>query len=208
MGDELKNIVLVIESYFFYAVALLMPLFAIVALVNRLRVPNVRLSVWHGALFGYPLLPTLYAFAQLCCLVIGAFIGNEESVIKFALYFMASVFWFIGASASEQRLLTDEGVVQNVHSPKKSLLRWSEVTDYFVKRKRFYAEYRFFHGKPAPISTGSSKSKSRSKSNAWNVVVIRVPNRQKQAFEAIIREKLEPRFDVDPIKIYRGEFKP
>lgn len=204
MGDELKNIILVIESYFFYAVVLLMPLFAIIALVNRLRVANARLSVWHGALFGYPLLPTIYAFAQLCCVVAGVAIGDEESVAKFALYFIASLFWFVGASASEQRVLTDEGIVQNIHSPKKSLLAWNAVTDYVVKQKRFCAEYRFFFRKPE----SALLSKAKQKRGAWDVVVIRVPNRQKQAFDAIIREKLEPRFDVDPIKMYRGEFKP
>ncbi len=204
MGDEFRNIILVIESYFFYAVILLMPLFALIALVNRLRILHVRLSLWHGALFGYPLLPTIYSFVQVICIIIGFIIGDDESVIKFSLYLIASLFWFIGASASEQRLVTDEGIIQNIHKGQKSLLRWNDITDYFVKSKRFYTEYHFFHGKPvdpkAPPSKGSLQP--------WSVVIIRVQNRQKDAFEAIVREKLAPRFDVDPVKIYRREFKP
>ncbi|MGQ9804672.1 MAG: hypothetical protein ACUVRP_01160 [Chlorobiales bacterium] len=205
MGDELRNLILVIESYFFYAVVLLMPLFAMIALVNRLRIPNVRLSLWHGALFGYPLLPTIYSLVQVVCLAIGFIIGNDESVVKFSLYLIASLFWFIGASASEQRVVTDDGIVQNIHKAKKSLLRWNDVTDYFIKPKRFYTEYHFFYGKVA----GNSKVPlPKGKINAWNVVIVRVQHRQKEAFETIVREKLDPRFDVDPVKIYRREFKP
>jgi hypothetical protein len=204
MGDESRNLILVIESYFFYAVVLLMPLFATVALFNRLRISHVRLSLWHGALFGYPLLPSIYTFVQLVCIVIGFIIGDGESVMKFSLYLIASLFWFVGAAASEQRLITEEGIVQNIHRGKKSLLRWDDITDYFVKPKRFYTEYHFFYGKPS----SSKASLPKSKTNAWNVVILRVQHRQKQAFEAILREKLEPRFDVDPVKIYRREFKP
>lgn len=204
MGDEFRNIILVIESYFFYAVVLLMPLFAMIALINRLRVSRVRLSLWHGALFGYPLLPTIYALVQIVCIAIGLVIDDGESVMKFSLYLIASLFWFVGASASEQRLVTDDGVVQNIHRPKQSLLRWNDVTDYFVKPKRFYVEYHFFYGN----STSGKASLSKGKINAWNVAIIRVQHRQKQAFEEILREKLEPRFDVDPVKIYRREFKP
>ena len=204
MGDEFRNIILVIESYFFYAVVLLMPLFAMIALVNRLRVSHVRLSLWHGALFGYPLLPTFYSLVQVVCIAIGLIIGDGESVMKFSLYLIASLFWFVGASASEQRLITEEGVVQNIHSAKKSLLRWEDINDYFAKPKRFYTEYHFFYGK----SSSGKVALSKGKMNAWNVAIIRVQHRQKEAFEAILREKLEPRFDVDPIKIYRREFKP
>ncbi|MFN3344541.1 MAG: hypothetical protein ACK4XY_03235 [Chloroherpetonaceae bacterium] len=204
MGDEFRHIILVIESYFFYAVVLLMPLFAMVALVNRLRVPHVRLSLWHGALFGYPLLPSIYSLVQLACIVIGLAIGDDESVMKFSLYLIASLFWFVGAGASEQRLITDEGIVQNIHHAKKSLLGWDDITDYFAKPRRFYTEYHFFYGKPL----GSKVASPKGKINAWNVVIIRVQHRQREAFEAILREKLEPRFEVDPVKIYRREFKP
>jgi hypothetical protein len=41
-----------------------------------------------------------------------------------------------------------------------------------------------------------------------NVAVIRVQNSQKEAFEKIIKSELEPRFEVDPAKVFRGEFKP
>ncbi len=204
MGDEFRNIILVIESYFFYAVVLLMPLFAMIALVNRLRVSHVRLSLWHGTLFGYPLLPTIYSLVQVGCIAIGLIIGDGESVMKFSLYLIASLFWFVGASASEQRLVTEEGIVQNIHSAKKSLLRWEDINDYFAKPKRFYTEYHFFYGK----SSSGKVALSKGKMNAWNVAIIRVQHRQKEAFEAILREKLEPRFDVDPVKIYRREFKP
>ncbi len=204
MGDEFRNIILVIESYFFYAVVLLMPLFAMVALINRLRVSQVRLSLWHGALFGYPLLPTIYSVVQVACIVIGLSIGDGESVMKFSLYLIASLFWFVGAAASEQRLITEDGIVQNIHRGKKSLLRWDDITDYFAKPKRFYTEYHFFYGKPSLDRVAPSKGKI----NAWNVIIIRVQNRQKQAFEAILHEKLELRFEVDPVKIYRREFKP
>ncbi len=204
MGDEFRNIILVIESYFFYAVVLLMPLFAMVALINRLRVSHVRLSLWHGALFGYPLLPTIYSVVQVACIAIGFIIGDGESVMKFSLYLIASLFWFVGAAASEQRLVTEDGIVQNIHRGKKSLLRWDDITDYFAKPKRFYTEYHFFYGKPL----NSKVPLVKGKINAWNVVILRVQHRQKQAFEAILREKLEPRFDVDPVKIYRREFKP
>lgn len=206
MVDEFRNIILIIESYFFYAVVLLMPLFAMIALVNRLRISNVRLSLWHGALFGYPLLPTIYSLVQIICIAIGFIIGDGESVMKFSLYLIASLFWFIGASASEQRLVTDDGIVQNIHRAKKSLLRWNDVTDYFIKPKRFYTEYHFFYGKP--LASANNAALSKGKISAWNVVIVRVQHRQKEAFETILREKLEPRFDVDPVKIYRREFKP
>ncbi len=204
MGDEFRNIILVIESYFFYAVVLLMPLFAMIALVNRLRVSHVRLSLWHGLLFGYPFLPTIYSFVQVVCLIIGFLIGDDESVMKFSLYLIASLFWFIGAAVSEQRLVTDDGIVQNIHRAKKSLLMWNDITDYFIKSKRFYTEYHFFYGKPLSGKFPPPKEKT----SGWNVVILRVQHRQKEAFEAIVREKLEPRFDVDPAKIYRREFKP
>ncbi|NTV47348.1 MAG: hypothetical protein HGB11_12700, partial [Chlorobiales bacterium] len=181
--NELMGIVMTIENYFFYAVVIAMPVFAAVSIVNRLRVKKVQLAVRHGLLWGYPLLPTIYGFVQLLCLVIAYAIGDEGPVIKFSFYLIASVFWFIGASASEQRLVLEDGILFSVNSQKKSLLRWERILDYFSKPKKNFIEYHFFYD-----DSGMKKKKCASRCK----VVLRVQTDQKEQFEAIIKEKLEP----------------
>jgi hypothetical protein len=198
---DIKNLVTLIESYFFYTVIAVMPLFALVSMINRLRIKKVILPVYHGALAGFPLLPTVYAFVQLVCIFIGYAIGDDESVTKFGLYLIASLFWFVGAAASEQRILTEDGILLNINRQRNSFLRWNDVTDYFCRPKPNHIEYHFFRRTPI-------NRKSPAKSGKWKVVVIQVQNRQKDLFEQIIKDKLDHRFEVDPVKIYRGEFKP
>lgn len=197
--NELMGVVMTIENYFFYAVVVAMPVFAVVSVVNRLRVKNVKLAIRHGLLFGYPLLPTIYGFVQLLCLAIAIAIGEEGAIIKFSFYLMASIFWFIGSSASEQRLVIENGILFSINSQKKSLLRWERILDYFSKPKKNFVEYHFFYD-----DSGMRKKKCASRCK----VVLRVQADQKDRFEAIIKEKLDPRFEVDPVKVFRGEFKP
>lgn len=196
--NELMGMVMTIESYFFYAVVITMPVFAVISIVNRLRVKKVQLAIRHGLLWGYPLLPTIYGFVQLLCLVIAFAIGDEGPIIKFSFYLVASLFWFIGASASEQRLVLENGIQFSINSRKNSLLRWERILDYFSKPKKNYIEYHFFY----EDSSMKKKCSTRCK------VVLRVQSDQKDKFEAIIKEKLDPRFEVDPVKVFRGEFKP
>jgi hypothetical protein len=196
---ELMGVVMTIESYFFYAAVITMPVFAVISIINRLRVKNVQLAIRHGLLLGYPLLPTIYGFVQMLCLIIALAIGEEEPVIKFAFYLTASAFWFIGAAASEQRLILEEGILFSINSQKKSLLRWERIHDYFSKPRKNHTEYHFFY------EDGDMKNKKCSRRCK---VILRVQNPQKQKFEAIIKEKLDPKFEVDPVKIFRGEFKP
>lgn len=61
-------------------------------------------------------------------------------------------------------------------------------------------EYHFFYN--SMVTLKGKKVMRRS------VAVIRVQNSQKEAFERIIKSELEPRFEVDPAKVFRGEFKP
>jgi hypothetical protein len=202
---DLKGLVMTIENYFFYTVVIVMPLFAVISIANRLRVEKPLLAVHHGVLFGFPFLPSVYAAVQLVCIVISYMIHDEESVTKFSLYLIASAFWFIGSGASEQRILTESGILLSINRQSKSLLRWNDITDYFSKPKEHFVEYHFFR---KSASRSPQKGHRDGKNARWNVVVIRVQNRQKAEFDAIIKEKLEPRFDVDPVKIYKSEFKP
>jgi hypothetical protein len=201
MATELKNMVVMIEGYFFYIVVLAMPVFAIVSLVNRFRIKQVRLSVRHGILMGYPLFPTMYAAVQLACIAIAYVIGDGESLVKFSFYFLASLFWFVGAAAAEQRLVTNDGIILSVNSRKNALLKWGSIIDYFDKPKQRYTEYHFFYNIPKAQQNGK-------KTFVRHVVVVRVPNDQKDAFKAILKDELDPRFEVDPVKIFRDEFKP
>jgi hypothetical protein len=201
MGMELKNVVVTIEGYFFYVVVLVMPIFATISVANRLRIKNVRLSVRHGMLAGYPLFPTIYAAVQLACIAVAYAIGDGESILKFLFYLLASAFWFVGAAAAEQRPVTNEGIVLSVNSRKNALLKWGSITDYFHKVKQHYTEYHFFYN-TAKTQPNGKKTLIR------NVAVVRVQNDQKDAFDAILKTELEPRFEVDPVKIFRGEFKP
>lgn len=197
---DLKSLVMTIESYFFFVVILAMPMFAVVSLINRFRIKQVKLAIRHGALWGYPLMPSIYALVQVLCAVIALAIGDENSAIKFSFYFLASLFWFLGAWASEQRVVTDEGIYLSVNSRRNALLKWGAITDYFAKVKTNCVEYHFFYN---TVSTQKGRKLVRR-----NVTVIRVQNDQKEAFENILKSELELRFEVDPAKIFRGEFKP
>lgn len=197
---DLKSLVMTIESYFFFVVILAMPMFALVSLFNRFRIKHVKLAIRHGALWGYPLMPSIYALVQVLCAAIAFAIDDENSAIKFGFYFLASLFWFLGAWASEQRVVTSEGIYLSVNLRRNALLKWGSITDYFAKAKATYVEYHFFYNTVSP-----QKGK---KAMRRNVAIIRVQNDQKEAFENIIRSELEPRFEVDPAKIFRGEFKP
>ncbi len=197
---DLKSLVMTIESYFFFIVILLMPLFALVSLINRFRIKQVKLAIRHGALWGYPLMPSIYALVQVICAVIAYGIGDENSAIKFGFYFLASIFWFLGAWASEQRVVTNEGIYLSVNLRRNALLKWGAIIDYFCKARKSFVEYHFFYNS---VVTVKGKKTIRR-----NVAVIRVQNSQKEAFEKIIKSELEPRFEVDPAKVFRGEFKP
>lgn len=197
---DLKSLVMTIESYFFFAVILVMPVFALVSLFNRFRIKNVKLAIRHGALWGYPLMPSIYALVQVVCIAIALAIGDEDSAVKFGFYFLASIFWFVGAWASEQRLVTAEGIYLSINIYRQSLLKWGAITDYFAKPKKHYTEYHFFYN--------TTKTQNGKRILRRSVAIIRVQNSQKEAFEAILKTELEPRFEVDPAKIFRGEFKP
>ncbi|MBC8042704.1 MAG: hypothetical protein IAF08_04590 [Rhizobacter sp.] len=202
MNFDLRQLVMTIETYFFYLVVLSMPVFAAVSIFNRMRVRGVRLVVQNGLLWGFPLLPVIYAAVMLLFTGIGVAMGEIEPVIKFSIYFAASIFWFVGATLAEQRLVVGDGLLLSINAPGRSLLRWNAVTDYFSKPKKHSTEYTFFiMAAGVKGNTNTVAAATRSK------VIIRVPNRQRAAFEAIIKERLEHRFEVDPVKIFRSEFK-
>jgi hypothetical protein len=83
---------------------------------------------------------------------------------------------------------------------RNALLKWGAIVDYVCKAKKNFVEYHFFYNS---VVTVKGKKTIRR-----NVAVIRVQNSQKEAFEKIIKSELEPRFEVDPAKVFRGEFKP
>ncbi|MDX2129687.1 MAG: hypothetical protein SFU91_11700 [Chloroherpetonaceae bacterium] len=188
-----------IENYFFYGVIIVMPFFALISLFNRLRIKHSLLSIRHGILFGFPLLPSIYALVQFFSIALAYLIGDDESVIKFTGYFFASIFWFLGSAASEQRLVLNEGILLSINSPSRSLLRWAEVTDYFTRSKNSYTEYHFFRN--------IKKEKRGKKIVQRKIEIIRVQNGQKEEFEKLIRTFLEPRFDIDSTLIQKNEFK-
>jgi len=199
--NDLMDAVMTFEVYFFYIVITLMPIFALISITNRLRIKSVQLSLRHGLLWGYPLLPTIYGLVQLCCIGIALMIGDEGPVTKFSVYFLASMFWFVGSVASEQKLIVEDGILLSVNqSSKKSLLHWSRINDYFVKTKKYYTEYHFFYDSGTQLNNLKCPGKCK--------VVLRVQDHQKEKFAQIIKTKLDPKFEIDPVKVFRGEFKP
>ena len=200
--NEILDWMMVFETYFFYVVVVFMPVWALVALYKRTKVKNVKVAVNHGLLWGYPLLPIIYGVVQLLCVVIALGMDDSGPVTKFLLYFLASVFWFIAAVISEQKLVLEEGILLSIYSSRKSgLLRWNRILDYFVKEKDHHLEYHFFFQKRL-------SGKQQNACGGRCKIVIRVQDRQKKAFHAVIRQKLDPRFEVDPLKILRDEYKP
>jgi hypothetical protein len=199
--NDLMEAVMTFEVYFFYLVITLMPVYALISIVNRLRIKSVQLSLRHGLLWGYPLLPTIYGVVQLGCIGIALMIGDEGPLTKFSFYFLASLFWFVGSVASEQKLVIEDGIILSVNnSQKKSLLAWDTINDYFVKPKKYYTEYHFFY-------EGQNQNK-HLKCPGKCKVVIRVQQQHKAKFDNIIKNKLDPRFEIDPAKVFRGEYKP
>lgn len=215
MPLDLKSFVMTIEAYFFYFVVITLPLFAAVSVANRLGVKGVRMVVRNGILWGFPLLPTVYACVQVACILIGYAIGDAESITKFSVYFLASLFWFVGSAVAEERLVLNEGILLSVNSRKKSLLPWNAITDYFSRVKPHYTEYAFFiHTAPtaaANSASGASHAKAEPASAAQRTtrskIILRVQHREREQFERLLRQHLDSRFEVDPAKIFRSEFK-
>ncbi|ACF14840.1 hypothetical protein Ctha_2390 [Chloroherpeton thalassium ATCC 35110] len=200
--NEILDWVMVFETYFFYVVMVVMPVWAFVALYKRSKVKNVKIAINHGLLWGYPLLPVVYGVVQLICVGIALGMNDSQPVMKFLMYFLASMFWFIAAAVSEQKLVLEEGILLSIYATKKSsLLRWNRILDYFIKEKERHLDYHFFFQKQL-TTEGKMACAGRCK------IIIRVQKRQKHAFHAIIREKLDPKFEIDPVKIFRDEFKP
>ncbi len=197
----MMEVMMTFEVYFFYVVISIMPIFALLSIINRYKIKSVKVSLPHGLLWGYPLLPTIYGIVQLCCIGIAYMIGDEGPISKFSFYFMASVFWFVGSLASEQKLVLDKGILLSVNYPyKKSILHWHQINDYFLKQKKYYIEYHFFYDKSFEVSASKQPGKHK--------VVIRVQESQKEKFAEIVKNKLDPKFEIDPVKVFRGEYKP
>lgn len=197
----MMEVMMTFEVYFFYLVISIMPIFALLSIINRYKIKSVKVSLRHGLLWGYPLLPTIYGIVQLCCIGIAYMIGDEGPISKFSFYFMASVFWFVGSLASEQKLVLDKGILLSVNYPyKKSILHWHQINDYFLKQKKYYVEYHFFYDKSFEASASKQLGKHK--------VVIRVQESQKEKFAEIVKNKLDPKFEIDPVKVFRGEYKP
>jgi len=199
--NEILDGVMVFETYFFYVVMVFMPVWALVALYKRSKIKNVKVAIDHGLLWGYPLLPVVYGVVQLICVAIALGMGDSAPVPKFLMYFLASMFWFIAAIISEQKLVLEEGILLSMYSSRKNaLLRWNHVLDYFINQKGSHLEYHFFFQKQV------RKKKNRVISQRCKIT-IRVQKRHKDVFHTMIREKLDPKFEIDPLKILRDEFR-
>jgi hypothetical protein len=200
MSESFKSVLVAFETSFFYGMIFIMPIFAFVCLVNRLRIRNILFTVNTGRAFGYPLMPTLYALLQLACIAVSIFTSDSEAFLKFCVYLVASGFWFIGAYISNQKIVTTDGILMSINSPRKSFMKWASILDYFSIPKKNMVEYNFFVNSLRRNKVGGADI-VRSK------LTVRVPNANKERFQKVIKEKLESRFEVDPMKIFKSEFK-
>jgi len=151
---------------------------ATAALINVLRLRNVRLSWKAGKMCGYPLFSSLFLASALIAGAVAAYQGEVEEMIAAGLYGWLGFCWFTTSFFATKRFITDHGIVKNVNEPSQTIA-WHKIRDFVEKENNKKTHYIFIYTPDNPYT---------------NQDLIRleldVPNQKREAFQKLISHKL------------------
>lgn len=149
------------------------------ALLNVIRLRNVRLSWKSGKLRGYPLFSTLFLISTILVGAMAMYRGSLEEVIAAVLYGWLGICWFTTSYFASKRFITDNGIVKNVNEPSQTVA-WHQIRDFVEKEHENYTDYIFIYG------TNGAEEKPHDLIR----LELNVPNKEKESFEKLISHKL------------------
>ena len=151
---------------------------ATAALVNVIRLRNVRLSWKAGKMRGYPLFSTLFLASALIVGGLAAYQGDFKEMVAAGLYGWLGLCWFTTSFFATKRFITDYGIVKNVNEPSQTIA-WHQIRDFVEKENDQKTHYIF-------IYTADDNSEAQDLIR----LELDVPNGKKEAFQKLISHKL------------------
>lgn len=121
-----------------------------VSILNRLRVRHAVFSWKPGRWRSIPLGPVVFALLIAGFEGIAVMSGRGIPVYLLAGYGAGSVAWFAAAYISSTVIVSECGIVANIHRRDHSVA-WGRVLDYFEYRSGFVFLYRDDQGKQARL---------------------------------------------------------
>ncbi len=181
-ADILATLHLILQVGFISVTVLLL----FVTVVNRLRVRHV-LPAWRtGKLLGLPLWPTVFLVAVLLFFSGALAMGQALAWTMVVGYLVGGVFWFAASLLSTSVLVTEFGLIYHPNRAGHAVA-WGQVVDYFDNDTVLPARYVFFYLDPTDVRRR---------------LELTVPRSQRVAFQQIVREKLDARFDLSAQQVY------
>lgn len=151
---------------------------ATAAVVNVIRLRNVRLSWKAGKLRGYPLFSTLFLLSALLVGSIAWYQGTLEEIIASGFYVWLGVCWFTTSYFATKRFVTDYGIVKNVNEPSQTVA-WHQIRDFVEKEGKKHTHYIFIYSLDEVQTTGELIR-----------LELDVPHNREESFQKLISHKL------------------
>ncbi|WP_138432182.1 hypothetical protein [Fodinibius saliphilus] len=148
------------------------------ALVNVLRLRNVRLSWKTGKMYGFPLFSTLFLISGLMVGSIAAYRAELPEMIAAGFYMWLGLCWFTTSYLVTKRFITDHGIVKNVNRPSQTVA-WHQIRDFVEKEIEDKTRYIFIYG-------------HQEKDDQYNLIRLEldVPHNKRESFQKLISHKL------------------
>lgn len=151
---------------------------ATVAVVNVIRLRNVRLSWKDGKMHGYPLFSSLFLISALLVGGAAVYLGETEEMVAAGLYSWLGICWFTTSMFATKRFITDHGIVKNVNEPSQTVA-WHQIRDFVEKEKGTHTTYIFIYS-----------SDEREEPSNLIRLELDVPEAKKASFQKLISHKL------------------
>ena len=149
---------------------------ATAALINVIRLRNVRLSWKTGKMGGYPLFSTLFLLSAVLVGAIAVYNGSTEEMIVAGMYAWLGFCWFTASFFATKRFITDYGIVKNVNEPSQTVA-WHQIRDFVEKELEGKNKYVFIYS-TAEMPCSLIR------------LEIDVPHKHKKSFQKLIFHKL------------------
>lgn len=154
---------------------------ATVAVVNVIRLRNVRLSWKSGKLRGYPLFSTLFLLSAVLVGGIAWHQGSMEEIVAAGFYGWLGICWFTTSYFATKRFITDYGIVKNVNEPSQTVA-WHQIRDFVEKEGKTHTHYIFIYCADKTTTTDELIR-----------LELDVPHKREKAFQKLISHKLGSR---------------
>lgn len=153
----------------------------LVAVLSRLRVPRPRI-VWRrsGPLTRIPLGPLLFLLVAAGGIGHAWMTGRTVPLYVLVGYPAGGAFWFLATWMVRSVVVTEYGIVPDVRRVHRAVV-WSQIVDYFVRRKGGSVEFVFF---------------CRGEEGERHRFELPVPKRHALTFRRLVERKLAFRFRV------------